>query len=101
MENIVPIDLWTTILTIIAVAAAIGTIGKAIDVIKSWRKPSIDSDTIRRLDQHDKDIADLRKGTENLCLGVKALLNHELHDGNSDEMEQASRDLDSWLIHRS
>lgn len=105
MENITPSDLWTGLLVFLAICAAIITISKTIDVIKSWRKPSVDimeclAKDKRRLDQHDAQIEDLKTGTENLCLGVKALLNHELHDGNSTEMEQASSDLDTWLIRR-
>lgn len=54
----------------------------------------------RRLELHDGEIDDLREGTRKNCAGVKALLNHQLHDGNNEEMERAASDLDAWLINR-
>ena len=38
------------------------------------------------------------EGQRVLCRGVLALLNHELHNGNSDEMEKAKQGIDDYLI---
>ncbi len=54
----------------------------------------------RRLEAHDEDIEDLKEGMRRNCTGIKALLNHQLHDGNTDEMSAAAADLDKWLINR-
>ena len=35
-----------------------------------------------------------------ICAGVQALLEHELHNGNTDEMHQASSEISGWLRQR-
>lgn len=50
-------------------------------------------------ENHDH-IADLREGQRVCCLSLIALLGHELHNGNKDEMEGALRELNSYLINR-
>lgn len=50
-------------------------------------------------ENHDH-IADLREGQRVCCLSLMALLGHELHNGNSDEMEGAQRELNRYLINR-
>ncbi len=54
----------------------------------------------RRLDEHDRQINDIRRGQMAMCRGVQALLEHELHNGNSDEMEGASQEIAAWLHDR-
>lgn len=54
----------------------------------------------RRLDDHERKIEDLQAGMRHNCFGVKALLNHELHNGNADEMSKAASDIDKYLINR-
>lgn len=55
-------------------------------------------DTIeRRVDAHDEDLSDLHAGQSALCRGVQALLEHELHNGNDDEMRAASDSIGKWL----
>ena len=105
MEGVQPNDLWTALLVFLAICAAIVTVGKAVDTIKKWRTPTTDTQTClandkRRLDQHEKELDDLHQGVQHLCNGVVALLNHELHNGNSDEMSSAARSINDWLIHR-
>lgn len=102
---------------ILAVCVIIATIGKAADTIKGWmimpaRKKEDDVQTClhndkRRLDSHDSRIATLESGLQDtqdgqrvLMQGVMALLEHELHNGNSEQMEQASRDIRTHLLSR-
>lgn len=40
------------------------------------------------------------EGQRVLCRGVLALLNHELHNGNSDEMEKAQQGINDYLIEK-
>ena len=54
----------------------------------------------RRLDDHDEQLADMKKGIMVLCAGVQGLLEHELHNGNANEMESASKDISTWLCTR-
>lgn len=51
----------------------------------------------RRLDGHDKAIGDLQSSQQVLCSGVMALLDHELHNGNSDQMQTARDDIMKFL----
>lgn len=51
----------------------------------------------RRLDDHDERLVDMRKGLMAVCEGVQSLIEHEIHDGNTDEMADASKNLDRWL----
>lgn len=53
-----------------------------------------------RLDEHERQINDIRRGQMAMCRGVQALLEHELHNGNSDEMEGASQEISAWLHDR-
>lgn len=51
----------------------------------------------RRLSEHDEAIKDLHAGQSAICRGVQALLDHELHDGNEEEMKAASEGIGKWL----
>lgn len=46
-------------------------------------------------------IDDLREGQKVLCVACMAMLNHDLHNGNSDEMKKALGHLNSYLINRT
>lgn len=54
----------------------------------------------RRLDDHDRQLGDMRSGLMAVCAGVQALLEHELHNGNTTEMNEASKNIDKWLRER-
>ena len=54
----------------------------------------------RELDHHDDDLKDLHAGQSALCRGVQALLDHELHNGNEDDMKEASASIGKWLLGR-
>lgn len=117
MENITFDALQTAVLVLLALCGAIVTIGKAVETIKKWRNPQMQKDNAqtadikkcmekldndkRRLDKHARDIEDLREGQKYLCMGVQALLGHELHNGNTDEMKAASDGIKSWLVNRN
>lgn len=54
----------------------------------------------RRIDALQNRINDTNGGLMAICEGVQALLNHELHDGNSEEMAAANNNLNKWLFSR-
>ena len=54
-------------------------------------------ETERRLSMHQRDLEDLHKGQSVVCRGVQALLDHALHNGNTDEMQAASDGIGKWL----
>ncbi len=58
----------------------------------------------REVEQHIKEnndnIADLMEWLRVSCMASMALLNHAIHNGNTDEMEKASSELNTYLINR-
>lgn len=54
----------------------------------------------RRLDEMERKQADMQHGLMANCRGVQALLEHELHNGNTVEMQDASKAISDWLLKR-
>ena len=61
-----------------------------------------------RLESHEVAISNImdaqrnfQRGQEVMCQALMAVLDHELHNGNNDQMEAARNDLNSYLIHRT
>lgn len=105
MENITFDSLTTTVLVILALCGGINVVGATVKLIKDAIKPQASVRTMlendkRRLDNHAKAIDALQEGQKMTCKGVQALLNHELHNGNANEMQEASSELNKWLINR-
>lgn len=104
--------LGMTVMVILALAGAIATVGKALDVIRGWRKPQDDlraelNTCIKhlgadktRLDAHEEELTILHDGLRVTCAGVQVLIEHELHNGNSGDMVEASKAINSWLLNK-
>lgn len=95
-------QLITTGYVLLAVFAAIVTVDKVLDIIQKWKAPT--TNTMRelaldkqRLDEHDQEIRSLKEGQQVLCSGLLALLDHELHNGNTDQMQKARDEMMSYL----
>ena len=103
MENNITADqLINAVVVILAIFAAVITIDKVIDIIKKWRSPGTDmmrmlSKDKERLDQHDDAIRKLQESGEVQCAALLALLDHELHNGNTGQMEKARDDIIHYL----
>ena len=102
MNGVTPDQLMTTAYVLLAVFAAIVTVDKVIDIVKKWRSPTTDiakklANDKAKLEDHDASIKDLQESTRVLCTGILALLDHELHNGSSDQMEEARCDLIHYL----
>lgn len=54
----------------------------------------------RRLDEMERKQNDMERGQMANCRGVQALLEHELHNGNAEEMQEASHEIAEWLRKR-
>lgn len=52
------------------------------------------------LDNVDANIKDIHEGFTYLAQGTVATLNHEIHNGNRDELEEAAKELNRYLTHR-
>ena len=109
-SRITPDLILSAIGVLLAFAAAIVGIDKLVDVIKKWRKPREQTDQTltqcmidlesqkARADAQAEEIKILGAGLIVTCKGVKALLEHELHNGNTSEMVSASKAIDDWLF---
>lgn len=102
MEHITPDKLWNAMLVVLALFAAIVTVDKFIDIIKKWRTPTTDTakklaTDKQRLDDHDKAIEKLQESNQAICSALLALLDHELHNGNADQMQKARDTLMDYL----
>ncbi len=97
------------LLVLVGICTVINLVGATVDRLRKWRKPQedmvgrmddvmkkLDMDK-RRLDDHENRLGDLRTGLMAVCAGVQALLEHELHDGNTNTMVEASGEIDNWL----
>lgn len=62
-------------------------------------KEQIDAHT-RQINTMEKRQNSSDKAEKALCRGVLALLNHEIHNGNTDEMEKAKSGIDDYLIEK-
>ena len=110
MEELTPSSLLTTALVVLLLMAAFVAVMQFVEAVKKAKRPSNDlkekveqhdafftSDRCR-LDSHDRELADVREGQKAMCKGVQALLEHELHNGNSDQMMKASEGINAWLL---
>lgn len=52
------------------------------------------------LESVDTNIKDLREGFTHLARGTIATLNHQQHNGNQEELEEAARELNKYLTQR-
>lgn len=105
MENVTPNQMSVFFYVGFAIIAGLVMVDKLLDLIKKWRSPSVDVDRKLandkvRLDEHDDAITELRGSGRIQCTALVALLDHELHDGNSDQMEKARDDLMRYLTNK-
>ena len=74
------------------------------DIIKLRDDIAADRERIaaleRGVDAHAEELHDLHAGQTELCRGVQALLEHAIHNGNTDELQAASTSIGKWLRNR-
>lgn len=103
-EGMIPLDKVTpeAMQTFLWVAAALVAFALAVwGLIDKIRKVAKEREETRRmLDNDNRRINSLEEGQRAVCRGVLALLNHELHNGNTDEMEAAQAGINTYLINR-
>ena len=105
MSGLTPEQLMTTVYVLLTVFAGIVTVDKVVDIYKKWRSPSTDTaqklaNDKRRLDEHDRAIRNLQESANINLKGTLALLDHELHNGNSEQMQTAHDEIMSYLQSR-
>ena len=102
MPNITPDQFMSAIVVLLAIFAAIATVDKVIDIVRKWRTPTAETTKMlandkRRLDDHEEAIENLRESIPVICSTLLALLDHELHNGNTDQMEMARNEMMAYL----
>lgn len=106
MEKLTPEMILTTLVVISIVCSFIVLLGNVIKTVSDWRKPNKDID--KRIGSLEARVGilegrtgDLSRGQKAMLGGIMALLEHELHNGNSLEMEEASKEINNYLIGRT
>ncbi|MEG0785149.1 MAG: hypothetical protein RR389_06970 [Christensenella sp.] len=114
LDKITSDQILAAAVVILALGAAFLIVANVINVVRGWRKPKVEKNATldeklrqydnyfatdkHRLEAHEKELTDLRDGQRALCTGVQALLEHELHNGNSSQMSDASKAINTWLL---
>ena len=101
-SKVTPDQLFNSIVVMLAIFAAVVTIDKFVDIIKKWRTPTTDTAKKlamdkQRLDEHEEAITDLRESQQVICSALLAILDHGIHNGNTDQMEKARGELMKYL----
>lgn len=107
INGITPSGLWTFIIVLVGLCLLFITFGNVVETVKKLRKPKEEAkDDVNtklhrdkeRLDMHTMQIEALRESNKIQCAALIALLDHELHNGNADQMQKARDDLKNYLI---
>jgi hypothetical protein len=102
-------NLLTFLLVLVALATLFILFFNVVEAVHKLKKPQENKENnlmirqgecekrfardYRVLDEHTRRIEDVEETNHVLCAGIHALLEHELHNGNSDEMRAASEAL--------
>lgn len=93
---------YTFLIVLAAICSGVIAVDKVMDIINKWKTPSIttakklENDKIR-IDAHEEAIKRQQESQKVVMTGVLALLDHELHNGNADQMQQARDDIMNFL----
>ena len=98
MENLTGSNIFTALLVVVGVAGVLITLDQALKIIKGWKEPVLSNteklaNDKRRLDAHEAAIEELQESNKLQGAALVALLDHQLHNGNTEQMEKARDDL--------
>ena len=90
------------LIVLVAIMGVYVLVGNVIKTTRDLRKPYGNvSEDIKKLkavvDTHTDEIQDIRRTNRIQCQAVRALLNHAIHNGNTEEMQRAAGALDEYL----
>ena len=54
----------------------------------------------RRIERMETELQDVRDGQKVMVTGIQALVEHALHNGNADQLKDASDGINGWLTNR-
>lgn len=113
VETLTVHNIYIFFLVLVALAGLFVLFGKVVDTVRSLKNPQdkreeslenhqdacdrkFASDK-RELDNHRQRIEALEDGQKVQCAALHALLEHAIHNGNTDEMKKASTNLFNYL----
>ncbi|MDY5372037.1 MAG: hypothetical protein SPG36_06215 [Eggerthellaceae bacterium] len=90
---------------LMAIAAAIVTLGGAQAVIERWRKPGRDAaeklaEHERRLDEADECMRELMEGQRMSNRGMLQLLNHLIDGNHVDKLKEERDAMERYLVEK-
>lgn len=98
-------NLPTFLIVLVALMGVYILVGNVIKITKELNGPK--KDIVKSVDElkevvhtHTTEIADIRHTNRIQCQAVRALLNHAIHNGNTEEMERAAGVLDDYLTEK-
>lgn len=108
------IDVNTLILTILALAGAIITLGGATSVLKRWwtnSKGMKNEEKINKLDKRVENVEfktqrlehhqqDTEEFTKIMCNSMLALLNHSITGSSVEKLKEAEEEIKQYLINK-
>ena len=116
---------WTYLFVFVALCGIVTILLNTLEKILAWRKrkaqpltdakadimtmlandkhrldaqDAIVSEHARRLDKLERRADTVEQGQKVQCKALMALLDHELHNGNADQMSEASREINDYLL---
>ncbi len=108
------IDINTLILTILALAGAIITLGGATSVLKRWWTNSKGMKNEEKINKLDKRVENVESKTQRLerhqdeqeeftkimCNSMLALLNHSITGSSVEKLKEAEEEIQQYLINK-
>jgi len=96
-------DFQTFLVVLFVLLGGIATVGKAVDVIKGWRKPAHTLEdrvtaTETAITNDDKRLEALEDGQKVICKGILALLSHEINGNSVDKLTASQTEITNYLI---
>lgn len=102
-------NLLTFLLVLVCLMGLYVLFGNAVKTHRELHKPNEEKDKdlktrVRTMEttvaDHSEEINDLHEGVRVQCQAVMALLNHAIHNGNTEEMEKAASELNTYLSNK-
>ena len=105
MDGITPEGLQSFLVVLLFLLGAVATVGKAMEVIRSWRSPDRRRDQRiatceTRLAQDFRRLDALEEGNRMQCRALLALLNHAITGNSIDKLKDAQAAINNYLVNK-
>lgn len=108
--------LAVAVAVILVLCGVIITVGKTVDVVRSWKKPRQQEDAamrakqkecerrfkddLERIDNLEKAMLSQKETDRVVLTALRAILSHEINGNSIDRMKAANDEIDTMLINR-